>query len=78
MTPKKTHQIFAPETPKNKKRPKSDGNVRVEESPNIDAAKKLGNGLRSLVTPNKNQASDMIKRKKSFYDGTLHLILEHS
>lgn len=69
MTPKKTHQIFAPETPKHKKRPKSDGNVRVEESPNIDAAKKLGSSLRALTTPNKNQASDLIKKKKSFYDG---------
>lgn len=67
MTPGKSHQLFAPETPKNKEhnRRKTDGVACVAESPDLDRIKGLG-GER---TPRRVAASLNLRKKTSFYSG---------
>ncbi|TRY63892.1 hypothetical protein TCAL_00389 [Tigriopus californicus] len=66
MTPRKRHQILAPETPsrKVKMRRKTDGVLSIKESPNVDAYKQ-----RSAMTPRRTQASLDLRSKASFYAG---------
>ncbi|CAB4056482.1 unnamed protein product [Lepeophtheirus salmonis] len=63
MTPNKTHRIYAPETPKNKTRRKSDGLITIEESPDIDSIKAC------KTTPRRMRASLNLYKKTSFYSG---------
>lgn len=66
MTPRKRHQILAPETPsgKVKRRRKTDGVLSIKESPNVEAYKQ-----RSVMTPRRTQASLELRSKASFYAG---------
>ena len=62
-TPGKTHRILCPETPASKvKRRKSDGNTSVAETPEK---------AEEVMTPRRQQASLAIRRRDSFYPGTL-------
>ena len=68
MTPGKSHQLYAPETPKNKEnnRRKTDGVACVAESPDLDQIK----GLRGeRTTPRRVAASLNLRKKTSFYSG---------
>ena len=64
MTPGKKHQILVPETPANKGggRRKSDGTLKVSESPDLDLVKQA-------KTPRSMSASLNLHKKTSFYAG---------
>ena len=70
MTPGKSHHLYAPETPKNKRnnRRKTDGVAFVDESPDMDQIKAVRG---EKTTPRRIAASLNLRKKTSFYSSNV-------